>query len=143
MSNDHLKLMRVIMALSIVGGLCLCAATLDRVGYTSSNRGINIVLPFGQTFPLNNSMPNTNSIELDRTVVLIICGLWLLAYWLPALIAHCRHHPNEVLIFWINLLLGITGIGWLAALGWALVDGGKPQQVVLIQPPTEGKERGE
>lgn len=41
-------------------------------------------------------------------------------YLLPASIAESRGHRHQSLIFWINLLLGFSGIVWLLALVWAL-----------------------
>jgi hypothetical protein len=43
----------------------------------------------------------------------------LLFYFLPLLIAIVRHHRAKLAIFLTNLLLGITGVGWLVALIWA------------------------
>lgn len=64
--------------------------------------------------------------------VLLACSLPGLllgpVYFLPTLIG-LRHH-NALAIFLLNLFLGFTGIGWTAALIWAVV---KPQQ--QINPP--------
>jgi hypothetical protein len=43
----------------------------------------------------------------------------LLLYFLPALVAERRRHPNRTSIGVLNLLLGWTLIGWVAALVWA------------------------
>ena len=43
-------------------------------------------------------------------------------YFLPALIAHLREHPNENAITALNLLLGWIGIGWIVALVWAFTN---------------------
>jgi len=43
----------------------------------------------------------------------------LLNYFVPTLIAHYRKHHNREAIFWLNLLLGWTGLGWIAAFVWA------------------------
>jgi ABC-type transport system involved in cytochrome c biogenesis permease component len=40
--------------------------------------------------------------------------------FLPTFIALARHHHNSLAIFALNLLLGWTGIGWIAALIWSL-----------------------
>jgi hypothetical protein len=40
-------------------------------------------------------------------------------YFLPAIVAAIRHHPNQNAIFIQNLLLGWTIIGWIIALIWA------------------------
>ena len=47
--------------------------------------------------------------------VLIIIGL----YFLPAIVAAVRHHPNQNAIFVLNLLAGWTIVGWIIAVVWA------------------------
>lgn len=42
-------------------------------------------------------------------------------YFLPSIIAWWTVHPNKITIFVINLLLGWSLIGWIAALIWAFV----------------------
>lgn len=42
------------------------------------------------------------------------------AYFLPTFIAYRRGHPNGTGIFLLNIFLGWTFIGWLAALIWAV-----------------------
>lgn len=46
-------------------------------------------------------------------------------YFLPGLIAVTRDHRQMVAIFALNLLLGWTLIGWVAALVWALTRAAK------------------
>ncbi len=41
-------------------------------------------------------------------------------YFLPTLIANGRHLPERSGIFFLNLFLGWTGIGWIIALIWAV-----------------------
>ncbi len=48
-------------------------------------------------------------------MVLILCG-----YFLPALVASYRGAKNTMGIALLNLLLGFTGIFWVAALVWAV-----------------------
>lgn len=43
----------------------------------------------------------------------------LLLYFLPSLIAMNRRHQSAMAIFLLNLLLGWTAIGWIAALIWS------------------------
>ncbi len=47
-------------------------------------------------------------------------GSLLGLYCLPGLIAYRRGHPERVAIGALNLLLGWTFLGWVAALVWAL-----------------------
>jgi hypothetical protein len=49
-----------------------------------------------------------------------LCQLLLGLYCLPGLIAYRRGHPKRVAIGALNLLLGWTFLGWVAALVWAL-----------------------
>ena len=43
----------------------------------------------------------------------------LLAYLVPSVIAGARHHHQTGAILVLNLLLGWTLLGWIAALVWA------------------------
>jgi hypothetical protein len=51
----------------------------------------------------------------------LICfiGVGLLLYFLPTFIAAMRGHQNGIAIFILNLLLGWTFLGWVAALVWS------------------------
>lgn len=40
-------------------------------------------------------------------------------YFLPTLVAFLRCHKNKLAIFFLNILLGWTGIGWTVALVWS------------------------
>jgi hypothetical protein len=50
----------------------------------------------------------------------VLPALLLVAYFVPAIVAYLRHHHNENAIAVLNLLLGWTLLGWVAALVWAL-----------------------
>jgi hypothetical protein len=41
-------------------------------------------------------------------------------YFLPTLVANSRHLPERSGIFFLNLFLGWTCIGWIIALVWAI-----------------------
>jgi hypothetical protein len=43
----------------------------------------------------------------------------LAVYFLPTVIAMARQHPAQVSILLVNLFLGWTLIGWVAALAWS------------------------
>lgn len=55
-------------------------------------------------------------------------GLILLAalYFIPSFVAGFRSHHNAGAIVALNVLLGWTLIGWVAALVWALTAVNKP-----------------
>ena len=44
----------------------------------------------------------------------------------PTIVAFARKHDQKWLVLVLNLVTGWTGIGWIAALIWAIV--GKPKQ---------------
>ena len=55
----------------------------------------------------------------------------LLVYFLPSIIALARGHQNALAIFVLNLLLGWTFLGWVAALVWSLT-------AVTVTPAAQG-----
>jgi hypothetical protein len=50
-------------------------------------------------------------------ILIIILAIGL--YFLPGIVAHMRRHHNENSIVLLNLFLGWTVLGWLAALIWS------------------------
>ena len=42
-------------------------------------------------------------------------------YFVPTIVAKLRNHHNTVAIFLVNLFLGWSLLGWVAALVWAVV----------------------
>ncbi|MCZ7618757.1 MAG: superinfection immunity protein [Myxococcota bacterium] len=61
---------------------------------------------------------------MEAIVVLVFLALGLLLYLVPWLAARDRRHPKETAILVLNLLLGWTLLGWVAALIWAFTDAG-------------------
>lgn len=55
---------------------------------------------------------------------LFLCLVWLLIafviYFMPIIIAYIRQHNNIFSIIILNIFLGWTFFGWLAALLWSL-----------------------
>lgn len=66
---------------------------------------------------------------------LVVLALGVACYFLPAIIA--RGKKDAMAIFWLNLLLGWSVIGWVIALIWALRQASTPpvnvQQQALPQ----------
>lgn len=56
---------------------------------------------------------------MDAIGGILIIVLAVLTYFLPGIVAHMRAHHNENAIVLLNLFLGWTFIGWVAALVWA------------------------
>jgi len=72
----------------------------------------------------------------------IVAGLALLAfaaalYLIPTLLAYRRKTNSRGLIAALNVLGGWTGIGWLAALVWAITDHKYQAPVIqyVVAPP--------
>ncbi len=54
-------------------------------------------------------------------------SFWLLVvlYFAPVVIAVMRRHPQAMAIMMLDLLLGWTVIGWIAALIWSMTATGR------------------
>lgn len=61
---------------------------------------------------------------MDAVVFLFIIGLAIFVYLLPTFVALQRKHVNTTAICVLNILVGWSFIGWVAALVWALVKSG-------------------
>ncbi len=72
-------------------------------------------------------MDDTPSILLG----LIFLAVGLAIYFVPAILGQKK--KNNVAIFALNLLLGWTVVGWVAALVWALTKEQAPAVVVASQ----------
>lgn len=53
------------------------------------------------------------------TLAIILFFVGVIIYFLPSFNASSRKHPDGSSIFLLNLLLGWTLIGWVAALVWS------------------------
>lgn len=62
----------------------------------------------------------TNSSQLVGLVVAFSFGCGVTAYFIPSAIAAARQHPNLPGVFAVNLFLGWTMLGFVAAVVWAL-----------------------
>lgn len=59
---------------------------------------------------------------------LALIGIGILIYFIPSIVAHNKSQATSVLI--LNLFLGWTFVGWVAALVWAVSNQSPP---VVIQ----------
>ena len=62
---------------------------------------------------------------MESIAVLVVGVLLLAVYMIPTLIAFSRGHASKWGTFITNLLLGLTGIFWVAALIWPLSNKGQ------------------
>jgi Na+/serine symporter len=65
---------------------------------------------------------------MDTIGVLIVLAIFTAIYLLPTIVASTRGHQSAVAIFFLNLLLGWTLIGWVVAVVWSFTN---PTQVVV------------
>ena len=70
----------------------------------------------------------------ENIQALVMLAFLAIIYLIPYLIAASRKHHQNAAIFALNLLLGWTGLGWIAALVWSLTS---VQQNVTTTPPTQ------
>lgn len=68
---------------------------------------------------------------------ILLCIL-LAIYFAPIIVAIYRRHPNCTAIFWLNLLIGWTFIGWVVALVWSVIAFRAPKQVIIIERGERG-----
>ncbi len=81
-------------------------------------------------------MPNDSS----PVAAFVLLMVMFVVYFLPTFIAARRKHPNGTPIFLVNLLLGWTALGWVAALIWSVSSIKKDQAPQVLQAaPTEDK----
>lgn len=72
---------------------------------------------------------SANSAPFDAAPTFIAM---VVLYFVPFIISVVRGHHNKVPIFFVILLLGWTGIGWIAAFIWSVsaVKKSAPEQLV-------------
>lgn len=70
--------------------------------------------------------------EQKTDVLRIIIGIVLIItiFLAPTGVAFIRQHNNFVPILLVNLLLGVTGIGWVVALIWSFTSNVKDNRSV-------------
>ena len=56
----------------------------------------------------------------------ILLPILLGIYFVPSIVAFARAHPNRWPILVVNLVFGLTGVGWIGALIWALLAIDRP-----------------
>lgn len=59
---------------------------------------------------------------MDLIIAVLLLGLLMVLYLLPAIIATNKDHKQSTAIWVLTIFAGWTVIGWIAALVWAFVD---------------------
>ena len=67
--------------------------------------------------------------QAEGAILLVIL---IAAYFIPTIVAYSRGHRNASAITVLNLLLGWTLIGWVAALVWSLTSGCEACRAALV-----------
>ncbi|MEI8315436.1 MAG: superinfection immunity protein [Verrucomicrobiota bacterium] len=75
---------------------------------------------------MNDTVKSVGAVVGILIVVVIVLGIYLL----PSIIAFRRKHHYRFIILGINVVMGLTGIGYLAAFVWAVW----PSQTSVIDP---------
>jgi hypothetical protein len=89
---------------------------------------------------MEGAMDNTGNAAAGGAA--LIMGLFFLLfltfmYFVPTIIAAARKHTQTLAIFFLNLLLGWSVLGWIGAFIWSLTTP-QPQQTIVVhttQPP--------
>jgi len=63
--------------------------------------------------------------------ILLLTAIVIAVYFLPTIFAIRRRHRNGTAILALNLLLGWTILGWVAALVWSLTNDPQPSQAMI------------
>jgi hypothetical protein len=58
---------------------------------------------------------------LHTVVWLLAAILGLLIYFVPSIIAAARHHEHFLWVLILNIVLGWSGIAWIALIVWAIL----------------------
>ena len=66
-------------------------------------------------------------------IAMLYVGLLFMLYFVPTFVAFARKHPSKGAILALNLLLGWTVLGWIAAFIWSFTNPSKPQVVIANQ----------
>ena len=93
------------------GKVVSCWATLSRHFY------VNGEIADDRMEEIAKSQLGENAFIFLLVLALIVLGLYI--YMIPTFMAYNRQHPQRFFIMMLNLFLGNTVVGWIAAFIWA------------------------
>ena len=70
---------------------------------------------------------------IDTVVIIVVIVLILLIYFLPSVVAGFRKHSCRWAIFFLNLFMGFTGFGWVAAFVWAFINNSTARKPTIAE----------
>ena len=95
--------------------------------------------PHTTAAPVQSSSPSTVSYTQQSSVsdavgseALILLAILLAAYLFPWIVAKFRGHRSSLAIFWMVILLGWTGFGWVFAFIWACTSNTEKNQQAKV-----------
>ncbi|MBQ8886543.1 MAG: superinfection immunity protein [Candidatus Gastranaerophilales bacterium] len=77
------------------------------------------------------------SIFFSSLVMFALIAISLYVYFFPTRIAFIRKHPSRNIIFWVNLLFGLTAFGWIITLIWAYSSKTKGEKTKKLEKEIE------
>ncbi|MDE0420270.1 MAG: superinfection immunity protein [Gammaproteobacteria bacterium] len=57
----------------------------------------------------------------EASILIVFFIVAVSVYFIPTIVAKVRNHHNTMAIFLLNLFLGWSLLGWVAALVWAVI----------------------
>lgn len=78
------------------------------------------------------SEQNLTSI-IETIIVIAVVVLILFIYFLPSVIASVRKHSCKWAIFFLNLFMGFSGFGWVAAFVWAFTNNSTARKPTIAE----------
>jgi len=82
-----------------------------------------------ENLPLNMYSPHfrKRGCNMDSNLISLVAMVTVAIYFVPTIIAATRKHQNSVQIFLLNIFLGWTFLGWVAALIWSTTKVDNPK----------------
>ena len=85
------------------------------IGGATSLIGLLFTESYSKYFNIVSSSPSLQ----HSLIIAIIAAFCLLFYFIPTFVAYNRSHQSKLAIFFMNLTLGWSVIGWIVALIWS------------------------
>lgn len=79
-----------------------------------------VLVAISQSSPVESEAGAAAAGGMGLLVGFLVAGLFV--YFVPTLVATGRAHHNTAAIVMLNLFLGWTFLGWVAALVWAMTE---------------------
>jgi hypothetical protein len=84
-------------------------------GGATSLLGLLFTESYSKYFNIVSSNPSVQ----NSLIIAIIAVFCLLFYFIPTFVAYNRSHQSKLAIFFLNITLGWSVIGWIVALIWS------------------------